>query len=87
MEFQKYFEEFLREHFVSEVCSATTTELEQILTSTGMSETEAAKKAEPLYSSMIDSEHAAYSQGIKDGARLLLHLLDMAPENKKEVSQ
>jgi hypothetical protein len=34
-----------------------------------------------------DAEEEAYAQGVKDGAKLQLHLLGMAPENKKEASQ
>lgn len=87
MDIAEHFKEFLHEHFVADVCTTVSTELEEAFMDTGMSEAEAANKADPLYTAMIHNEKAVYIKGVKDGAQLQLHLLDKAPENKKEVSQ
>jgi heat shock protein HspQ len=87
MDIAEHFKEFLHEHFVDDICNTTSTELEKTFMDSGMSENEAADKADPFYTAMIHNEEAAYIKGVKDGAQLQLHLLDKAPENKKEVSQ
>ncbi len=87
MEFLKEFEDWLHEHFVADLCKATSAELEKVLMDTGMSEAEAAKKAEPLYYTMIDNEEDAYVKGIQDGAQLQLQLLGKTPEAKAGAGQ
>ncbi len=36
---------------------------------------------------IVEVEEEAYVKGAKDGFKMALHLLGMAPENKKEASQ
>ncbi|MGD0620922.1 MAG: hypothetical protein ABSA82_00400 [Thermacetogeniaceae bacterium] len=82
------FEEFLRDRVdMGNVYETKSAPVEQVLLDAGMSLSDAGKAAAPILDAMLRNEEAAYSRGVKDGALLMLHLLGMAPENKKEVSQ
>jgi hypothetical protein len=85
------FEEFLSTRaFGGEILPDTMAkiipDIEKILADAASLE-DAKNKMEAVYGLICDHQETAYAQGIKDGFNLALHLLGMAPENKKEVSQ
>ena len=82
------FEELLRDRVeVGNVYETKNAHVEQILMDAGMSLKNASAAASPIFEAELANETAAYIKGVKDGSRLMLHLLGMAPETIKEVSQ
>jgi len=82
------FEEFLRDRAeIGGVYETKSAPVEQALMDAGVSLSDVSKAASPIFEAEMANEDAAYIQGVKDGTRLILHLLGMAPENRKEVSQ
>jgi hypothetical protein len=81
------FEEFLRDRAeTGGVYKTKSTPVEQALMDAGMSLEDADKAASPIFEAEMANENAAYTQGVKDGALLVFHLLGMEPENRKEAS-
>lgn len=60
---------------------------EGMLKEAGLDEDKAYELQGTFLHALSVSEEAAYSQGVKDGFRLAMHLLGMAPESRKEASQ
>jgi hypothetical protein len=82
------FEEFLSDRRCeASVCKEKCIDLETVLQEKGLSSDDAYAIQSDVLGVMGDNLDAAYSKGVKDGAKLMLHLLGMAPENRKEASQ
>jgi len=89
--FPKDFEDFLLTRafggeILPDLMAKIIPDIEKILADAGAIE-DARNKMEAVYGLICDHLPAVYFQGVKDGAQLQLHLLDKAPENKKEASQ
>jgi hypothetical protein len=81
----KDFEGFLFERMGEVISEDIITEIglviEKILTDAGLP----MKNEDMILSKICEHQEIVYHQGVKDGFHLALHLLGMAPENRKEA--